>query len=104
MRPEHIAQERLIEPDRAERATTVSHQELENLEARSAGGSHAAANDLADNGRLNAGAQRRNRPEIAAILVANRETIKEIFDGVEADALQIRGAPRPDSLQILEWG
>ena len=43
-----------------------------------------------------------DRLERAAIFVANGKAIKEIFDGVEADALQISGAAGSDTLQILE--
>ena len=40
--------------------------------------------------------------EGAAILVADRETIKQVFDRGEADALEIGGAPWADALQELE--
>jgi hypothetical protein len=41
---------------------------------------------------------------MTAVLVADGKTIEEIFDGVQADALEIRGAPRTDTLQILQGG
>lgn len=40
---------------------------------------------------------------MAAIFVADRETIQKVFDGREADALKIGRTPGPDALQELEW-
>jgi hypothetical protein len=95
---EYIIEEGLVEPDCAQRAGAVPHHQLEDLEPRSARRPHAAAHHLADNRRLHARLERRDCAEVPAILVADRKSIQQIFDGVETDALQIGGAPRPDSL------
>ena len=49
-----------------------------------------------------AGLQRRNRLQAAAIFVADRKAIQQIFEGDEAGVLEIRGAARPDPLQELK--
>src|SRR5919201_3305730 len=46
--------------------------------------------------------QRRDRLQVAAILVAKREPVQEIFDGDETRTLEIGGAARTDTLQELQ--
>jgi hypothetical protein len=99
---EHVAQERLVEPRRAESAGGVADQRFENLEARTAGGAQTAAQ--------NPGAQRGNLPRLeagnrlqpAAILVANRKPIEEILEAEEPGARQVGCPARTDAFQILE--
>ena len=62
----------------------------------------AAADDLADDGGRLRRAQRGDGLEVAAILVANRKAVEQVFDGVETDAFEIGGAPRADAFQILQ--
>ena len=49
VRPEHVIQKWLVEPDSAERTGAVADQQLEDLEPGPAGRTHAAADDLAHN-------------------------------------------------------
>ena len=77
-------------------------EHLEDLEARAPRRTDAAADDFASDGGGVARPQRRDRLETAAIFVADRKAIEEVFDRGEADALQIGGAPRSDSLQVLQ--
>ena len=58
--------------------------------------SRAALNSPGDR-HLLSGLQRRNRLQMPAIFVAEGKSVEEIFDGDEADALQIGGSPRPDA-------
>ena len=80
----------------------IAHQHLEDPEARPARRADAAADDLADDRGGDARAQRRDRLEVAAVLVADRKAVEQIFDGVQADALQVGGAARPDAFQELQ--
>ena len=102
MRTEDVVEERLVEPDGAERAGAVAHDQLEDLEARPARRANPAPDDFADDRRRDAGPQRGDRLERAAILVADREPIEEVFDRVQADALEIGRAPRADALEELQ--
>ncbi len=58
--------------------------------------------DLAEDGRLRARAQRGDRLHAAAVLVAERQPVEQIFDGDEAGALEIRRLARADALQELQ--
>jgi len=102
VRPEDVVQERLIEPDRADGAGAVAEQQLEDLEARPAGRADAAADDLADDRRGLAGPQLGDRLEMAAVLIADGKPVEEVFDSVKTDTLEIGGAPRADTLQVLQ--
>jgi hypothetical protein len=53
-------------------------------------------------GDLLAWFQRLNRLEMAAVFIANGKTVKEIFDGGEADPFKIGRAPGPDAFQVLK--
>ncbi len=102
VRPEDVVEKRLVEPDGAERTGRVAHDQLEDLEARPARRADSAADDLADDRGRDARTKRRDRLECAAVFVADRESIEEILDGVEADALEIGGAPRADAFEELQ--
>ena len=39
---------------------------------------------------------------MAAILVAQRKAIQQVFDGVQPGVREVRRPPRPDALQELE--
>jgi hypothetical protein len=41
---------------------------------------------------------------MAAVLIAKRKAVKEIFDCGEPDPLKIGRAPGPDALQVLKRG
>ena len=58
--------------------------------------------DLAEHRRLRARPQRGDRLHAAAVLVAERQPVEQIFDGDEAGALEIRGLARTDAFQELE--
>jgi hypothetical protein len=97
-----VGEKRLIEPDGAQHPGAIAHQHLENREARPPRRTLAAADDVGQHRHCHARLQRRDRPERAAILVAHREAIQEIFDRRQTDALEVRGASRADPFQILE--
>ena len=102
MRSKHVTEERLVEEDGAQGPGAIAHEHLENLEARSPGRADAAGHHLPHDGRGGAGPQRGDRLKRAAVLVAGREPVEQIFDRVEADALQIGGTSRADPLEELE--
>ena len=60
--------------------------------------------DLAKHRGLRARPQRRDRLHPAAVFVAERKTIEQIFDGDQARALQVGGLARTDAPQVLELG
>ena len=99
---EHVGEKRLVEEHRAQRAGGVAHEQLEDLEPRAPRRPDAAADHVADDGGGRAGTQRGDRLEAAAILVADREAIQQVFDGLQPDPLQVGGAPRADALQELQ--
>jgi hypothetical protein len=101
VRPEDVVEKRLVEPDGAERACRVAHDQLEDLEARPARRANPAPDDLADNRGRDARTKRRDGLERAAVFVADWESVEEILDGVEADSLEIGGAPRADAFEEL---
>ena len=102
VRPEDVVEEWLIEPDGPQRPGLVAHHELEDLESRPPRRTDAAADDFAEHRRRGARPQLRNGLERAAIFVADRKPVKKVFDGVQAHALEVGGAPRPNSLEILQ--
>jgi hypothetical protein len=102
MRLEDVVQKRLVEPDCANRPRAIAKQQLEDLEARATGGPDAARDDFAEYRGGNAGAQRRDRLKVSAILVADRKAIQQVFDGMESDALEIGGAARANALEVLK--
>ena len=102
VRPEYVVEKWLIEPDGAQPAGLVAHHQLEDLESRPPRRTNAAADDLAEHRRRDARPQLRNRLERAAIFVADRKPVKKVFDGVQAHALEVGSAPRPDSLRYCK--
>ena len=48
------------------------------------------------------GLQRGDRLHAAAVFVAERQTVEQVFDGDEAGALEVRGLPRTNAFQELE--
>ncbi len=99
---EHVGEERLIEPDRAQRAGRVAKQDFEDFEAWAPRRTNARADDFADHRRGRPRTQRGDGAEAAAILVADREAVQQILDRHEPDALQIGRAARTDTFQILK--
>ena len=72
-----------------------------------------AMSELIHQGRLNeldyahlreylADMARRDRREVAAVLVPDRKAVEQIFDGVEAGALEVGGAPGADAFEELQ--
>ena len=102
MRVEDVVEERLVEPDRAERSGRVADEHLEDLEARAARRPEAAADDLADDRRRDAGPQRRNRLEVAAVFVADGKAVEQIFDRAAGRRAAGRRRARADALQVLK--
>ena len=58
--------------------------------------------DFAEDRGRDAGPQRRDGLERAAVLVADREPIEEVLDCVQADALEVGRAARPDAFEELQ--
>ena len=103
MRMEDVVEERLVEPDRAQRCRCRSRTSISKILKR--GRRVGRMPQLTTSPATDAatpGLQRRDGLEAAAILVADGKAIEQIFDRGEADALQIGGAPRPDALQVLQ--
>ena len=80
----------------------VAEDGVEDLEAAAARDGQVGALDLAEHRRPCARAQRGDRLHPAAVFVAERQPIEEIFDGDEAGALEVRGLARADAFQELE--
>jgi hypothetical protein len=99
---EYLAQERLVEPDRAQRAGRVADERLEDLEAGTPRGSQPATEHSTGKRRRLTWLERRDWCQVAAILVTNRKAIQEIFERDQPRALEIRGATWADTLQVLE--
>ncbi len=100
---EDVLQERLVHPDGENRTRAVADERLENLETRPAGGAHPAALHPAADGHLLAGFEGRDRLQMTAIFIAQRKPVEEVFDGGQADALEICRAPRSNAFQKLKW-
>ncbi len=99
---EDVSQKRLVQPRRAQRSGAVVDCSLEDLEARAARAAQAAREHPARDRRGLPRFQRRNRLEVAAILVAKRKAVEKIVDGDEAGVLQIRRAPGTDAFEELQ--
>ena len=104
MRVEDIGEERLIEPDRAQRSRPVAHEHLEDLEARPARRPDRGADDFGLYGRHHPGPQRRDGLKAAAIFVPDWKPVQQILDRREADALKIGRPARTNALQVLKRG
>ena len=101
---EDVAQKRLVQPRRAQRPAAIVDRGLEDLETGSSRRAKAARQDAPRDGGNLSRTQRGDRLQAAAIFVANRKAIEEIFDGGQAGAFEIRGASRPDTLEELQRG
>src|SRR4029453_2235783 len=97
-----VGEERLVEPDRTHRAGAVAEEDFEDLEARAPRRTDTAAHHFSSDGGGVSRPQRGNRLEAAAIFVANWKAVEEVLDRGKTDAQQICGAPRSDSLQVLQ--
>src|SRR5262249_44138475 len=91
---EHVAKKRLIQPYNADRPARVGHERLEDLEAWPSGRTQRAADDFHRDRDVLTGLERRDVAQAAAIFVADRKTVKEVFDGLKPGALEVRSAPR----------
>ena len=80
----------------------VLHERREQPEARPARVREAGVQHVAADRRGHARPQRDDRLHAAAILVAARKAKQQVFDGVEAGLLEIRGLARTDALQELQ--
>ena len=99
---EHVVQKRLIEPRHEDRPGPIVHGRVEDLEAGPARRSQMATeNPAGDRGGLS-GLERDDRLQAAAIFVADRKAIQQIFDGDEARVFEIGGTTRPDALEKLQ--
>src|SRR5262249_23134461 len=48
--------------------------------------------------------KRRDRLHVAAVLVAERKPVQQVFDGIEPRALEIGGLSRADAFEKMERG
>ena len=83
-------------------AAAVVDQRFEDLEPGPPRRAQAAAEHAAGDRRGLARLQRRDRLKAAAIFVAERKAVEEIFDGDEAGVLEIGGAAGTDAFQELQ--
>ena len=60
--------------------------------------------DLGDHGGEFAGRKLRDRLQVAAVFVAEREVVDQVFDGFEAFGLKHGGARRADAFEVCERG
>jgi hypothetical protein len=102
VRMEDVVEEGLVEPDGAQAPRPIADEHLEDPEPRPPRRPDAAAENLAEHRRRHAGTQLRDRLEMAAVLVARREPVKEILDRRQPRAPEIRRPPRPHAFQKLE--
>ena len=96
---EHVAQEPLIEPDRAGRPAVVLQRRFEDGEAGAAGPLQRRVGDGGHHRDRGARDEVAQRDRCAAILVANRESQEEIFDGRQAGVREVLRPPRADALE-----
>ena len=99
LRLDDVLEERLVRPHRLDLAALVLHQRREQPEPRPARVREAGIQHGAGDRRRHARPQRDDLLHAAAILVAARKAKQQIFDGVEAGLLEIRGLARTDALQ-----
>ncbi len=99
---EDVAEERLVQPRHANGRRAVVDHRVENLEAGTPRGPEAAAQHAPGHGYGPGRLERSNRLEPAAVFVANRKAIEQIFERDQAGVLEIRRAPGSDPLQELK--
>ena len=91
-----------VEPREADGARGVAQQRLEDAHARTSRAAQAAGDHLAGDRHGLPLAQRRDRLQMAAIFVAERETEEQILDGIQPGAREVGGLAGADSLQELQ--
>jgi hypothetical protein len=99
---EDVFQVRLVQPHRAQRPAPVVDRRFEDLEAGPPRRAQAADQHAARDGGGLSRRQRRDRLKTAAVFVAQRESIEEIFESDEAGMLKIGGAAGTDALEKLQ--
>ena len=77
-------------------------ERLEDLEAGPPRRAQPAAQDASGDRRGLSRLERGDRLQAAAVFVAERKAVQQIFDGMQARARQIGRAPRADALQVLQ--
>ena len=102
VRPEDVVEKRLVEPDRSQRPRAIAHDQLEDLEARQTRRANAAAHDFSEDRGRDAWPQFGDGCEGAAVFVADRKSVEQVFDRVQAHPLEVRRPPRPDPFEELQ--
>jgi hypothetical protein len=87
----------LVEPDEHQERVGVAQPHLEHRAPVAARARLLHLRDGADGRRLLAGPERAERQERAAVLVAERQVIEEVLDGVEAEAAELLRPLRADA-------
>ncbi len=101
---EYLGEERLVEPDGAQRTGGIPDEHLEDLEPCTARRPDAAADHVSHDARDRTRAEAGNRLEGAAILVADGEPVEQVLDRGEPDPLEVGRAPWPHTLEVLKRG
>ncbi len=97
-----IAQERLVEPDYADRATRVGGQPFEDLESPPAGGTKTAVRDAAhDRDRLSR-SDSRNWLEAAPVFISDRKPVQQVLNRQKTDPLEVGGATWAHAFEELK--
>ena len=85
----HVAHERLVQPDGANRTALVANERLENLEAGPAGSPKPAVDNLAGKRSPVPRLQALNGTETSAVLVSKGKSLEQIFHRLQPDPLQV---------------
>ncbi len=99
---EHPGQVPLVEPHRFDRTRVVADQHADDVDPPPRGAVGADAHDLAADGRLLPHLQIADLLAVAKILVATREVLDEVADGLEAEGGQATGDRGRHVLEIGE--
>ncbi len=99
---EHLGEIALVEPHGLDRAGVVTHQDLDDVDAPARGALGAHAHDLAADGGLFAHPEVADALAVAEVLVAAREVLDEVADGLEAEGGQATGDGGRHVLEVGE--
>ena len=97
---EHLGEVLLVEPDGLDGAGVVAHQHLDDVHAAAGGALGAHAHDLAADRGLLAHLEVADGLAVAEVLVAAREVLDEVADGLEPEGLEATGDAGRDVLEL----
>src|SRR5262249_52293649 len=99
---QNVGEKCLIHPRAADGSTRVGDYRVEDSKPASSRDRQVGCLDLAQYGRLCAGAQRGDRLHTAPVFVAKRKPVQQVFDGDKACTFEIGRFTRTDPLQELK--